>query len=179
MSSWTWHHHWSVLLLQVYFIWRYFISLVSCFLCVFLQMWLIYIVLFLLIFIFSLLVLSSDVVNEGSLKQAVDEVEKLVQAEGLNCLINNAGINVPANFHTVTPEKLMENFSTNTVAPLMISQVMFLLIIFLLIADLIIGQFSEQNFKDLVPYTFKSYHLLPSQLCNLCKRKIMLPQFKN
>lgn len=64
-------------------------------------------------------------VNEESIKQAVEEVREVVQEEGLNCLINNAGISVPANFHTVTAEKLMENFRTNTVAPLMISQVMF------------------------------------------------------
>lgn len=65
-------------------------------------------------------------VNEESIKQAVDEVGKLVQGEGLNCLINNAGIVVKADFRTVTAEKLMENFRTNTVSPLMISQVKFL-----------------------------------------------------
>ncbi|XP_075898786.1 C-signal-like [Nelusetta ayraudi] len=67
-------------------------------------------------------IITLDVVSEGSIKKAVDEVGKLAQEEGLNCLINNAAINVPAELPTVTAEKLMENFHTNTVAPLMISQ---------------------------------------------------------
>lgn len=68
-------------------------------------------------------------VNEGSIKKAVDEVGKLVQEEGLNCLINNAAIHLPATFPNVTAEKLMETLRTNTVAPLMISQVIFVLLL--------------------------------------------------
>lgn len=55
----------------------------------------------------------------------MDEVGKLVQKEGLNCLINNAAIHLPADFHAMTADTLMETFHTNTVAPLMISKVMF------------------------------------------------------
>lgn len=50
-------------------------------------------------------------------------MEQLVQEEGLNCLINNAGINVVANLETVTADKMLENFHTNSVAPLMITKV--------------------------------------------------------
>lgn len=64
-------------------------------------------------------------VNEESIKQAVDEVGKVVQEEGLNCLINNAAIHLQADFHAVTADILMETFRTNTVAPLMISKVMY------------------------------------------------------
>lgn len=53
-------------------------------------------------------------------------MEQLVQEEGLNCLINNAGINVVANLETVTADKMLENFHTNSVAPLMITKVSFL-----------------------------------------------------
>ncbi|KAM6937103.1 C-signal [Xenentodon cancila] len=63
-----------------------------------------------------------DVVSQESIEECVEEVEQLVQEEGLNCLINNAGINVVADFHSVTAEKMIENFHTNTVAPLMITQ---------------------------------------------------------
>ncbi|KAG7229794.1 hypothetical protein INR49_012443 [Caranx melampygus] len=52
----------------------------------------------------------------------LEEVSRLVQEEGLNCLINNAGINVIADFHSVTAEKMIENFHTNAVAPLMITK---------------------------------------------------------
>lgn len=51
------------------------------------------------------------------------EVEQIVEEDGLNCLINNAGINVRANFETVTAEKMLENFHTNSVGPLMITKV--------------------------------------------------------
>lgn len=67
-------------------------------------------------------VITLDVVNQDSIEKAVEEVSRLVQDQGLNCLINNAGINVVADFHTVTAEKMMENFHTNAVAPLMITK---------------------------------------------------------
>lgn len=63
--------------------------------------------------------------NQESIEKAVEEVGQLVQEEGLACLINNAGINVLADFQTVTAEKMIENFHTNAVAPLMITKVMF------------------------------------------------------
>ncbi|KAL7402928.1 hypothetical protein ABVT39_021958 [Epinephelus coioides] len=63
-----------------------------------------------------------DVVNQDSIEKSVEEVGRLVQEDGLNCLINNAGINVIADFHTVTAEKMIENFHTNAVAPLMITK---------------------------------------------------------
>ncbi|KAF7649634.1 hypothetical protein LDENG_00138480, partial [Lucifuga dentata] len=62
------------------------------------------------------------VVSQESIEKAVDTVGQLVQEEGLNCLINNAGINVMADFQTVTADMMMENFHTNTVAPLMITK---------------------------------------------------------
>lgn len=65
-----------------------------------------------------------DAVNQESIEKSVEEVDRLVAEEGLNCLINNAGINVVADFHTVTAEKMIENFHTNSVAPLMITKVM-------------------------------------------------------
>ncbi|XP_037622558.1 C-factor [Sebastes umbrosus] len=67
-------------------------------------------------------IITLDVVNQESIEKSVEEVGQLVQDEGLNCLINNAGINVVADLHTVTAEKMMENFQTNAVAPLMITK---------------------------------------------------------
>uniref|UniRef100_A0A3Q3LJD0 Si:dkey-12e7.4 n=1 Tax=Labrus bergylta TaxID=56723 RepID=A0A3Q3LJD0_9LABR len=63
-----------------------------------------------------------DVLNQESIEKSVEEVGQLVQEEGLNCLINNAGINLVADFHTVTAEQMIENFHTNAVAPLMITK---------------------------------------------------------
>ncbi|XP_041795254.1 C-factor [Chelmon rostratus] len=67
-------------------------------------------------------IITLDVLNQESIEKSVEEVGLLVQQEGLNCLINNAGINVVADFHTVTAEKMIENFHTNAVAPLMITK---------------------------------------------------------
>lgn len=66
--------------------------------------------------------------NQESIERSVEEVDQLVQEEGLNCLINNAGINVVADFQTVTAEKMIENFHTNAVAPLMTTKVMFIVL---------------------------------------------------
>lgn len=67
-----------------------------------------------------------DVTSQESIERAASEVEELVQEDGLNCLINNAGINVVANLDTVTADKMLENFHTNSVAPLMLTKVSFL-----------------------------------------------------
>ncbi|XP_051953628.1 C-factor-like [Xyrauchen texanus] len=70
-------------------------------------------------------IVKLDVISQASIDRAASEVEQLVQEEGLNCLINNAGINIIADFETVTAEKMLENFHTNSVAPLMITKAMF------------------------------------------------------
>ncbi|XP_030588385.1 uncharacterized protein LOC115782368 [Archocentrus centrarchus] len=70
----------------------------------------------------SIHIITLDVVSQASIEKSVEEVSKLVQEEGLNCLINNAGISVVADFHSVTAEMMIENFHTNTVAPLMITK---------------------------------------------------------
>ncbi|XP_031420263.1 C-factor isoform X2 [Clupea harengus] len=70
----------------------------------------------------SIHIITLDVVNQESIERAAQEVDQLVAEDGLNCLINNAGINVVANFETVTAEKMLENFHTNSVAPLMITK---------------------------------------------------------
>ncbi|KAM4554204.1 C-signal isoform 1-T2 [Fundulus diaphanus] len=67
-------------------------------------------------------IVTLDVVNQESIEKCAEEVGQLVEQEGLNCLINNAGINVVADFHSVTAEMMMKNFHTNTVAPLMITK---------------------------------------------------------
>ncbi|XP_039539744.1 synaptotagmin-7 isoform X3 [Pimephales promelas] len=69
-------------------------------------------------------IIKLDVISQESIERAASEVEQLVQEEGLNCLINNAGINVVANLETVTADKMLENFHTNSVAPLMITKAM-------------------------------------------------------
>ncbi|XP_006642530.2 C-signal-like [Lepisosteus oculatus] len=67
-------------------------------------------------------VVPLDVVSQGSIEKALQEVGSLVGDEGLNCLINNAGIMISGDIETVTAEGMMKNFETNTVSPLMITK---------------------------------------------------------
>lgn len=66
---------------------------------------------------------NPDVVSENSIKETVKKVEDIVGEKGLNCLINNAGINVLGSLEDVTTEAMLRTFETNTVAQLMLSKV--------------------------------------------------------
>uniref|UniRef100_A0A3Q3F7U1 Si:dkey-12e7.4 n=1 Tax=Kryptolebias marmoratus TaxID=37003 RepID=A0A3Q3F7U1_KRYMA len=71
-----------------------------------------------------LLVVILYVVRQDSIETCVEEVERLLdEDQGLNLLINIAGVNLEADFQVVTAEMTMENFRTNAVAPLMITKV--------------------------------------------------------
>ncbi|KAJ7306414.1 hypothetical protein JRQ81_009762 [Phrynocephalus forsythii] len=67
-------------------------------------------------------VLQLDVVSEKSIKAVLKEVEDLVGEKGLNCLINNAGINISASLDEVTTQTMLTLYETNTVAQLMVTK---------------------------------------------------------
>ncbi|XP_053137155.1 C-factor-like [Hemicordylus capensis] len=66
--------------------------------------------------------LQLDVVSESSIREVVKEVEDIVGDQGLNCLINNAGINMLASLEEVTAETMLTCYETNTVAQLMVAK---------------------------------------------------------
>jgi len=70
----------------------------------------------------NLIIVKLDVKDYASYDQFYNQVSSIVGDKGLNWLINNAGILVPVNFETATPEQMIENFEVNAVTPLMVSR---------------------------------------------------------
>lgn len=65
-----------------------------------------------------------DVTDFGSYDTVVKNVESIVQDEGLNLLLNNAGISSKyTRINLVKVEQMTSGFMTNTVAPLMLTKV--------------------------------------------------------
>jgi len=67
----------------------------------------------------------TDVVNTSEYPALVKSVETSLNGEGLNLLINNAGLNVrPGGLNCLSEDIIMEHFRVNAVAPLMLVQVL-------------------------------------------------------
>lgn len=66
-------------------------------------------------------VLELDVTNEHSIQTAVKKVSNIVGKNGLNCLINNAGVanKGESQIHTITAKGLRDLYEVNAVAPAM------------------------------------------------------------
>ncbi|KAJ9596385.1 hypothetical protein L9F63_012593, partial [Diploptera punctata] len=68
-------------------------------------------------------VIQLDTTKFDTFDKVAQEVEKIVGDEGLNCLINNAGINMDIpTIDEVTVEALTSHFLTNTVGPIMLAK---------------------------------------------------------
>ncbi|XP_026057963.1 uncharacterized protein LOC113043060 [Carassius auratus] len=67
-------------------------------------------------------VLPLDVTSDSSVDAAAQSVESIVGTDGLNCLINNAAINIPCELDTVTRDAMMKTYESNTVAPLFVTK---------------------------------------------------------
>ncbi|KAI0628107.1 NAD-P-binding protein [Trametes polyzona] len=71
----------------------------------------------------TLHVIQLDVSDVGSIRAASAALERVVGTTGLDYLINNAGIMIVDEPYTMDPETLLSHFRTNTVGPLVVSQV--------------------------------------------------------
>lgn len=68
-------------------------------------------------------ILEVDVNNFDSYTKFVDEVEKIVKDDGLNVLINNAGVSPKfTRVGLVKVDQMMDTLKTNTIAPLMLTK---------------------------------------------------------
>lgn len=70
----------------------------------------------------SVKVLKLDISDAASFPDVRTEVEAILQSEGLNLLVNNAGIVDRADLASVTVEGMMDVFKTNTVGPLFLAK---------------------------------------------------------
>lgn len=67
-------------------------------------------------------VLELDVKDYDKYQTLVEEVTKTVGSDGLNLLINNAGIHIKADFHEAKRDDMLEVYEVNVVAPLLLTR---------------------------------------------------------
>lgn len=67
-------------------------------------------------------IIELDVKDYAKYQQVVDQVTKAVGADGLNLLINNAGIHIKADFHDAKRDDMLEVYEVNVVAPLLLTR---------------------------------------------------------
>ena len=70
----------------------------------------------------SLHVLKLDTKNYGQFEEFVSQVGQIVGEDGVDTLINNAGVAIRNNLEDVTAKDMIENFEVNSVAPLMLTK---------------------------------------------------------
>ncbi|KAH9419198.1 hypothetical protein DERP_005702 [Dermatophagoides pteronyssinus] len=70
----------------------------------------------------NLHILNYDATNYDSYDDFVKQVESIVKNEGLDLLINNAGMAIRSTLETVTPKDILTNVEVNAVAPLMLTK---------------------------------------------------------
>ena len=67
---------------------------------------------------------SAEVTDPASIKAAAASVGERLKGSGLNLLINNAGIAKTNSLDTETLDNMSQLFTTNTIVPLLLGQVM-------------------------------------------------------
>ncbi|KFQ29609.1 hypothetical protein N332_02721, partial [Mesitornis unicolor] len=70
----------------------------------------------------NLVIIPLEVTDPASIKAAAAKVGEQLGGSGLNLLINNAGIAKPKSIDTETLEDMTQVYTTNTAAPLLVSQ---------------------------------------------------------
>ncbi|XP_078410275.1 C-signal-like [Cetorhinus maximus] len=67
-------------------------------------------------------VLKLDVDDLDNIQECADQIEKILENNGLNLLINNAGVYFGGDLSEVTSETMMKSYRTNTVGPMMVTK---------------------------------------------------------
>ncbi|CAI9607270.1 unnamed protein product [Staurois parvus] len=66
-----------------------------------------------------------DVTNSTSIEEAYGDITERLNGQGLNLLINNAGIAVFHSLYEATAEDMMKMYKTNTIGPMLVTQTFF------------------------------------------------------
>jgi len=67
---------------------------------------------------------NADITKFETFEKKAQEVESIVGDEGLNVLINNAGIHMNVtSVNDITAENLISQYLTNTIGPIMLTKV--------------------------------------------------------
>jgi len=67
-------------------------------------------------------VLQLNTGNPASFSTLVGDVDGIVKENGLNVLVNNAGILIKKGLKDVTADDMVQTFATNTIGPLLLTQ---------------------------------------------------------
>lgn len=70
----------------------------------------------------NLHIVTYDASNFDSYPSFVSQIEQVVSGEGLDLLINNAGIYVKGALDGLTPQDLLKNIEVNSVAPIILTR---------------------------------------------------------
>ena len=70
----------------------------------------------------SLHILQLDTKNNSEFDKFANKVKQIVGNDGVDTLINNAGIQPRDNLASVTAESMLETYTVNTVAPLLLTK---------------------------------------------------------
>lgn len=67
-----------------------------------------------------------DIKNTETFNEFTNKVQNIVQEDGLNVLLNNAGYSPKSTrINMLKPEQMMETFQINTVGPIMLTKVFY------------------------------------------------------
>ncbi|XP_067911127.1 C-signal-like isoform X2 [Heterodontus francisci] len=67
-------------------------------------------------------ILKLDVNDIDSIQECANQIEKILENNGLSLLINNAGVNFGGGLNETTPETMMNSYRANVVGPMMVTK---------------------------------------------------------
>ncbi|XP_051888174.1 C-factor-like isoform X1 [Pristis pectinata] len=67
-------------------------------------------------------IVKMDLDDFDSIQESAEEIQKVLKNNGLNLLINNAGINLGGGLNEITPEIMMKTYTINVIGPMMVTK---------------------------------------------------------